>query len=728
MRYKTRRKMSNMVLLFKNIIFKIKSLNISNAAAFIFLFFLVYSIQVFWLVNFIRTFKYIIAIFFILSGISSLYCLLKFKISGKILRLIVLWLISLPVFFILFKFRNYNPFISNDNIKLLTVFLLNLIIFYAFYITKPLNSNLIAINNKMMIIISFTGFFFLFFYQPFYYYMSSSSDMGISLASFLPILVSVFAMPFGVLILLFYFLPLRYKHFLAHLILFMLVASFIFSNVLKVNTGLLDAVTFYNEQAIFEMPLLFYLIDPFIITGLWVLSGYLIKNKEKILIFSCLIFIFVMFFSITTKLIKTDFNTLFASQNKNTELLTSSYKNHIFSQEGKNIVFIIADMFNGNYFGKILNEDIKYSEIFSGFSYYPDCLAPASFTAASLPAIFAGHDYTPELLNTNGKIGSAEINEASYMFFSQISNSNYNITITNPLFFHTNIGEIEDQKNYVNYWKNKNNYESTKDYYKFSVLFMLSVFNSAPYHFKYAIYDKSSWIILRKSALLNGIKNRTIENLAYIDLLPEISSVENKKNQFFYIHNNLTHAPYGIGHDSNPIKDVFPDNDSNFTNSSIAAYLSAKKFIDIIGNWLLWMKDNNVYDNTAIIILSDHGNSFNDNDIKLPKQLNDIKNIKNVSRAQALLLVKGFKSSGNAVINPERVYLADIPAILENEAGIKFLFERIPYTADNKKFIYSVSNEWNHFLDVDTIKYKSYEVKGSIFIPDSWNIYDNKKK
>lgn len=497
--------------------------------------------------------------------------------------------------------------------------------------------------------------------------------------------------------------------------------SFIFSNMLKLNTGLLDATTFHNEQAIFSIPLLLYIADPFIITALWIFTGYLIKNKEKILKLSCLLFISIMTLTIINKIIKTDHNALIVSENKNIQLPDSAYKNHIFSKEGKNLIFVIADMFNGNYFERLLKDDAKYSEIFSGFSYYPDCLAPSSFTTASLPAIFAGNNYIPVKLNNNKKTGAEEINETSHNFFSNIHSSNYDITITNPLFFNTDFGNIENQKNYINYWEKKNGYENEKDYNKLSILFMLSIFNSASFHLKYIIYDKSNWIILRKSGLLNSIKNRTIENLAYIELLPEISSIGNNKNRFIYIHNNLTHAPYGIDNDGNLIKDKFLNNDSNSVNSSATAYYSAKKFIDIMGNWILWMKDNNVYDNTAIIFISDHGNSFNDNDIILPKHLNDVKNNENISRAQVLLLVKGFARYGSVLIDPTSLSLADIPALLKAETGIDFSPESDLHTA--RKHIFSVSSDWNLFLKKDTIKYTSYEVNGSIFNPDSWSIY-----
>ncbi len=83
-----------------------------------------------------------------------------------------------------------------------------------------------------------------------------------------------------------------------------------------------------------------------------------------------------------------------------------------------------------------------------------------------------------------------------------------------------------------------------------------------------------------------------------------------------------------------------------------------------MGNWIKWMKNNNVYDNTMIIIVSDHGNTLNDNDIKLPEQLDDVKNLRNISSVQSLLLVKRFGSSGGVKIGHARVSPTDAPVIL----------------------------------------------------------------
>jgi len=696
----------------------------------LFLFVLIFSLEVWWMANRTTDFKYAMVLVLSLSILSTIFSLLKFKISKKTVILFLIWIFSFPVFFIFLKYRNHNPFISNENIKLLTVFLLNIIILYPLFSkNKETNKDVIVLDKSVAFLIIFAFLFFLLFYQPLVYYLSAPADIGISIKSLVLILSVVFIIPFIISLILFFILHDRGKVLFIRIILLMIISALIFSMILRLNTGLLDAVTFKNERAIFNMPLVKYLMDCFIITGLWIFTGYLFRKKINIVRFACPVFVAIMLFTIGDRIIKSDHKALMVEKSTDAKLPDSAYSSHEFSLEGKNVVFVIADMFNGNYFGRILKEDEKYSEMLSGFTYYPDCLALAYMTAPSFPGIFAGHDYMSVKLNNNGKTGREEIKEAASIFFSNIYNAGYQATVANPMYFEaseTRGASIEFPNDYINYWRNKHGYEDEGGSGKAAILFMLSIFNSAPSHWKFIIYDKSSWIILRKSALLKQLRKNAISHLSYIDLLPEISSTNGRENRFFYIHNELPHSPYGIDSNGNPVKNEFPDNnDIANLHSPRAAQYAAKKFIDVMANWFNWMKENNVYDNTMIIILSDHGNSSNDNDIRLPEQLNNSRVIDDTSRAQSLLLVKGFDASGPVNVSSARLTSADIPAILAAETDILFSSEKDPrqITEERDRIFSSINEIWSDFLKRDTTKFRSYRVRGSIFDPDSWSIY-----
>jgi hypothetical protein len=80
---------------------------------------------------------------------------------------------------------------------------------------------------------------------------------------------------------------------------------------------------------------------------------------------------------------------------------------------------------------------------------------------------------------------------------------------------------------------------------------------------------------------------------------------------------------------------------------SFSAALSA------VGKWCEWLKQEGIYDNTKIIVVSDHGKSFGGT--MLPSGI--------AERRNPLLLVKDFNAHGNIVVSNEFMTNADMPVI-----------------------------------------------------------------
>jgi hypothetical protein len=87
--------------------------------------------------------------------------------------------------------------------------------------------------------------------------------------------------------------------------------------------------------------------------------------------------------------------------------------------------------------------------------------------------------------------------------------------------------------------------------------------------------------------------------------------------------------------------------------SYMYTFLSAMKTIN---RWIDFLKQEGVYDNTKIIIVSDHGNDF------------DTKRFENtgMQRYNPLLMVKPFHSRGSLALSQEFMTNADAPSIAVN--------------------------------------------------------------
>ena len=148
-----------------------------------------------------------------------------------------------------------------------------------------------------------------------------------------------------------------------------------------------------------------------------------------------------------------------------------------------------------------------------------------------------------------------------------------------------------------------------------------------------------------------------------------------------------------------------------------------------LAEWFDYLKENGVYDNTKIIIVSDHGSYQN-----MPVFSEQNKNLKlprNIEWFNPVLMVKDFNSSGNLKINRSFMTQADVPAIAfegvvsnpvnpftnkkirtlslseKNEkAKISFSKANKVLATENNGFIIS-DDEW-------------YSVKDSIFDTENW--------
>jgi membrane protein insertase Oxa1/YidC/SpoIIIJ len=703
-----------------------------------FLYVLLCSLSVYWAANFPASFKYLIAAVLGASVIFSFFTLYLYRLSYKTLGLFLLWILSAPLLYVFYTDRKDNLFISNTNLKLFIVFLGGIIGFYPFFLKskKPNEAegrtpqNLQAASKGLFLLLTVSASFYILFYQPLLFYLSSPTDINISLGKFSLNLLIFFVLAVFLITSAFFVLPSGGKKFFSRIILFILLMSLTWSTALRLNTGMLDDLSFQNVNAVSEMSFIKYFLDPFALIFLWAISPFILAEKRTVLKFSCAAFLIILSAALLLKLAKTDKPALKPRIGGSTAVPESAYDNHIFTASGKNIIFFIADMFNGNYIGRLISGNAEYTGKLDGFTWFPDCLSVSYNTGPSLPAILAGDDFLPLKLNNNGLTGMEETERAADIFFKHIAGADYSVTVANPVYFrpeNTFGAAIEDINDYIDAWKLKNGYDSNVQFNKSGILYMLSIFNSVPYHWKYIIHDDSNWLIFRKFSVFGWMNYKAVQDLAYIDLLPDFSSVSgSSQNRFFYIHNNLPHQPFGIDKNGNPVRDSYPDEDKSSFTSAGAAYYSAKKTIDVLIRWFNWMKANNVYDNTMIVILSDHGNTADDSGIVLPGELKNPRSSYDISRADALLLIKGFNERSPLKIDKTPVSSSDIGSILKSETEIPFSSQTDPRLINGvRERIYSsIADDWKEFLDKDTVKYRSYKVKGSIFEPEAWSIYE----
>ncbi|KAF5435482.1 hypothetical protein C5S36_03065 [Candidatus Methanophagaceae archaeon] len=70
-----------------------------------------------------------------------------------------------------------------------------------------------------------------------------------------------------------------------------------------------------------------------------------------------------------------------------------------FSKDKQNIVYFLADGFQGWYVNQIMEEEPELKEIYDGFVWYPNTVSISNYTHTSLPSLFAGFDHSVKQMN-----------------------------------------------------------------------------------------------------------------------------------------------------------------------------------------------------------------------------------------------------------------------------------------------------------------------------------------
>ncbi|AEF83629.1 inner membrane protein [Treponema primitia ZAS-2] len=328
-----------------------------------------------------------------------------------------------------------------------------------------------------------------------------------------------------------------------------------------------------------------------------------------------------------------------------------------FSQEGKNVLLIMLDRAISGYLPYIFQEKPELKKSFSGFTWYPNCVSFGSITLFGSPPVFGGYEYTPlEMQKRNTESLVEKHNQAILLLPKIFSEKNFKVTVTDPSFANYSwtpdlsifdkYPDIHAENiigKYSDYWKSKNENKET-----ISVaavlkknLIRFSFFKISPLFFRIFIYDHGKWLANSETIYMS---NSLIDNYSALDILPELTSINDSKNYFNMMINDTTHYPSFLQlPDYKPSTFIstlgtgpFAEEDDYHVNASSVIAL---------GKWFDFLQENKIYNNTRIIIVSDHGYGIFSkfpNNITLP-------NGDCVQLYNPLLLVKDFDSTGEDI-------------------------------------------------------------------------------
>jgi len=421
--------------------------------------------------------------------------------------------------------------------------------------------------------------------------------------------------------------------------------------------------------------------------------------------------------------------------------ISSIEKIYKFSKTGKNLLVIVSDRAMSLFIPVILNEKPELKNIFTGFTYYPNTLSSGRYTIYGMPSIFGGYYYTPVEMNkrTNETLVNKYI-EAQQVLPRIMSKTGFNVYLSsNQNTINNTIHAIREEyykdddnikvikyKNYYDYFIANNPDLILKNYKDilFNNFIRYSFFECSPVIFHKVLYNEGDYLSLSTSSKkINTYQKDTISNYAELYYLPESTNIiDTNINQAVMIVSNLC-----IYDSIFSMPDYYPSNyplinDKN-QYSMDSAYHTNIASILLISKYIDFLKENNVYDNTRIIIVSDHGRLYRE-----PLQSNILFNDSfSLADVNCLLMVKDFNSGGQLNIDNTFMTNADVPSIatqglVQNPVN-PFTGNELPV---NKSSGIIVTSSTKHDLEEHSANsymiypYEWFHAKDNIFDPANW--------
>lgn len=445
----------------------------------------------------------------------------------------------------------------------------------------------------------------------------------------------------------------------------------------------------------------------------------------------------------------------------------SEFPNFSLSTKGKNVVVIMLDRAVGEYVPYIFNEKSELKEKFAGFTHYSNTISFGPKTNFATPALLGGYEYTPVEMNKRDKESLADKhNEALLLMPTLFSNNGFHVTMCDPVYANyqwiPDLSIFKDLKN-TKAFITKGRFDNIEG--KKSVIsnnlrnfFCFGIMKTLPVSLQPIAYDGGLYNQITPAKVeavyttqnihslttATGIHPNFMTSYSVMTNMSEMTNIsKDDTNTFLFLANDMTHDPIllqtpdytpagnvdNTEYDTqNADKMTVDGKELKFTKNPQKSHYHANIAAMIqLGNWFDYLRENGVYDNTRIILVSDHAEYLGHFDNFM---LGDSSSpLMNAEYYYPLLMVKDFGSTEFTTSN-EFMTNADVPVLATKDLikNPKNPFTGKPINSDEKtahdQYIIAsmkwdiTENNGNTFMPSMWIS-----VKDNIWEKDNWNVY-----
>lgn len=444
------------------------------------------------------------------------------------------------------------------------------------------------------------------------------------------------------------------------------------------------------------------------------------------------------------------------------EIMGDTDSHFTLSKEGKNVVVLMLDRAIGQYIPYIMNEKPELQEQFAGFTFYSNTISFGAGTNIGAPALFGGYEYTPVEINKREDEALVDKhNEALKVMPVLFHQNGYDVTVCDVPY--ANYQWIPDMSIYDEY-PEINTYITEEEFLSEDIkdgriednlrnFFCFGLMKSMPLAVQNVLYgsgaynqaESTSNQVWHNSYVAEGVNGVFMSTYTALESLPIMTTItEEAKNTFLMMNNNTTHEAtmlqvpeyvpalqvdntefYAANQDLYTLNGVTLKME---TEMQIAHYQINMAAMIQLGKWFDFLRENDLYDNTRIILVADHGRGWHQIDALVHDETDGL--LGDLASYYPLLMVKDFDSD-TFTTSDEFMTNADVPTmalqgLIENPVN--------PFTGkeinNDEKFAHdqyiSTSGVWevsknngNQFLPSQW-----FAVSGSIWDMDNWRLIE----
>lgn len=432
------------------------------------------------------------------------------------------------------------------------------------------------------------------------------------------------------------------------------------------------------------------------------------------------------------------------------------------SRTGKNVVVIMLDRALGPYIPYMLNEKPELEKQLAGFTYYPNTLSFGEHTNLGVPALLGGYEYTPVAMNERKDESLKDKHDEALLSIPVLclNNGFKEITICDPpyagyewdanLDIYDNYPEISARIMAGRFSTSKVQEQDMKIQVRNRNFFCYSVMRCMPLVLQKALYNEGQFNAASGTGdeytpyssysphRAKGFKDIFDDAFTVLQNLKDITVVTDKcENTYLFMDNDTVHncrllqEPEYLPEDEidnteydKAHQDRFEVNGAKMQTTEtnqLEHYQSMMAAFIQLGNWFDYLRENGVYDNTRIILVSDHARRLGQFSDRVMEDGTD------TMAYNPLLMVKDFNSN-TFTTSEEFMTNADVPYLsmegLVDDLSNPFTGKQITNKGQKEGKQYVLDSDFFNVDDNHGIQFKPgdwYAVQKDVRVVSNWS-------